>query len=116
MQVRTDVDRVRRVNRTATFLDMLDLALLVHDKGGATGKLGFFIQDSVSLGNFALHVAEERKFHSDFLGKRRVGRGSINADAEYGGVFQVDLARVDTSLVSLKFFGSTTSEGKDVER
>jgi hypothetical protein len=95
---------------------MLDLALLVHDKGGATGKLSFLIQDSVSFRDFPLHVAKKRKFDSDFLGKRCVGGGSINADAKYGGVFEIDLARVDTRLVSLKFFRSTTGEGKHVER
>ena len=116
MQVRTDVDRVRRVNRTATFLHMLDLALLVHNKGGATSKLSFFIQDSVSLRDFALHVAKKREFDSDFLGKRCVGGRSINADAKYSDVFEVDLARVDTSLVSLKLFRSTTGEGQHIER
>ena len=92
MQVRADIDRIRRVNRTAAFLDMLDLALLVHDKGGATGKLSFLIQDSVSFRDFALHVAKKWKFDSDFLGERCVGGGSINADAKYGGVFEIDLA------------------------
>ena len=116
MQVRADVDRIRRVNRTATFLDMLDFALFVHDKGRAASKLSLVIQDPVSLRDFALHVAKKREFDSDFLGKRCVGWGSINANAKYRGVFEVDLARVDTSLVSLKFFRSTTGEGKHVER
>jgi hypothetical protein len=95
---------------------MLYLALFVHDEGGATRKLSFLVQDSVSLCDFALHVAKEREFDSDLFCERGVGRGSINTDAKYGGVFEVDLARVDTSLVSLKFFRSTTGEGKHVER
>jgi hypothetical protein len=95
---------------------MLYLALLVHDKSRAARKLSFLIQNSVSLRNFARHVAKKREFDSDLLGERGVGRGSINADAKYCGVFEVDLARVDTRLVSLKFFGSSTGEGKHVER
>jgi hypothetical protein len=116
VQICADVNCVRRVNGTAAFLNMLYLALLVHDEGGATGKLRFLVQDSVSLRDFAFHVAKKREFDSDLLGECCVGGGSIDADAKYGGVVEVDLARVDTSLVSLKFFRSTTSEGKNVER
>ena len=116
MQVRTDVDRVRRVNRAATLLDMLNLALLVHDKGRAAGKLSLFIQDAVRLRDVALHVAQKREFHSDFLGKRAVGGRCINADAKDCGVVEVDLAGVDTRLVSLEFLRSATGKGKYVKR
>jgi hypothetical protein len=116
MEIRADVYRVGRVNGAATLLDMLNLAVLVHDKGGAAGKLSVFVQDTVCLGDFALHVAQEREFHADFLGKRVVGRGSINADAKYRGVIEVDLAGVDTRLVSLKLLRSTTGEGEYVKR
>ena len=115
MQVRTDVDRVRRVNRTAALLDVLDLALLVHYKRGATRKLRFFIQDSVRLRDFALHVAKKWELDPDFFRKRGIGGRGINADAKHSGVIEVDLARIDTRLVSLKFFRSTTSEGEHVE-
>jgi hypothetical protein len=84
--------------------------LLVHDKSRATRKLSFLIQNSVSLRNFARHVAKQREFDSDLFAECGVRRGSVNADAKYGGVLEVDLAGVDTRLVSLKFFRSTTGE------
>jgi hypothetical protein len=115
VQAGANVDRIRWVNRTITFLHVLDLALLVHNKGGATSKLGLLIEDPVCFRNLTGHVTEKRKFHSDFFGERGVGRRSINADAEHRGVLGVDLARVNTSLVCLQFFGSTTGEGKHVE-
>jgi hypothetical protein len=62
------------------------------------------------------HVAQKRKFDPDFLGERGVGRRSVNADAQNGGVFEVDLAGIDTRLVCLQFFRSTLGEGKNVER
>ena len=83
---------------------MFYLALLIHDKGGATRKLSFRVQDSVRLRDFARHVAKKREFDTDLFGERGVGRGSINADAKHSGVFEVDLDGVDTRLVSLKFF------------
>ena len=116
MQACADVDRVRWVNRTIAFLDVLDLALLVYNKGGATGKLGLLIQNPVRLGDLARHVAKQWEFDSDFLGEGGVGGGSIDADAEYRSILWIDLARVDTSLVCLKFLRSTTGEGKHVER
>jgi len=115
MQVRADVDRVRRINRAVPFLDMLNLALLVHDKGGATSKLSFLIQDTVRLRDFTFHVTKKGKFDSDFLGECRVGRRGINADPEHSRVFEVDFARVDTRLVCLKLFRSTTGKGKNIE-
>jgi hypothetical protein len=116
VQVGADVDRVRRVNRTVAFLYMLDLALLVHDKRSAARKLRLLVQDAVLLRDLPCHVAQEWKFDPDFLGERSVRRRSVNADTQDGGVFQVDLARVDTRLVCLKFFRSTSGEGKNVER
>jgi hypothetical protein len=116
VQVGADVDRVRRVNRTVAFLYVLDLALLVHDKRGAAGKLRLLVQDAILLRHLPCHVAQKWKFDSDFFGERGVGRGSVNADTQDGCVFEVDLARVDTRLVCLKFFRSTTGEGKNVER
>ena len=116
VQAGTDVDRVRRINRAVAFLYVLDLALLVDDKRGAVGKLKLVVQDAVVFRDLPRHVAQKREFDSDFLGERFVGRRSVNTDAQDLGVFQIDLARVDTRLVSLKFFRSTTGEGKNVER
>jgi hypothetical protein len=62
------------------------------------------------------HVAQKRKFHSDFFGERGVGGRSVNADTQDGGVFRVDLAGIDTRLVCLKFFRSTARESQNVER
>jgi hypothetical protein len=115
VQLGANVDRTRRINRAVAFLDVLNLSLLVHDKRGAVGELHLIIQDPVFLRDLARHVTEQRKFDSDFLFERRVGRRSVNADPENRGVLQVDLSRVDTSLVSLKLFRSTTGKGKHVE-
>ena len=115
MQLGADVDRIGRVDCTIAFLDVLDLALLVHHKRGAAGKLHLFIQDAVFLGDLARHVAKQGEFDSDFFGKRLIGRRSINADSKNRRIFEVNLARVDTSLVSLKLFRSATSESKDIE-
>ncbi len=95
---------------------MLNLSLLVHDESGAVCELGFIVEDAIGLRHFSLHVTEKGKLDTNFLGEGAVGGGSVNADAQNCGVVQVDLASVDTSLVSLKFFGSTTGKGEDVER
>lgn len=116
MQAGADVDRVCRVNRAVAFLYMLDLALLVDDKRGAVGKLELVVQDAVFFRDLPRHVAQKRKFDPDFFGECFVGRRSIDTDSQDLGVLQIDLARVDTRLVSLKFFRSTTGEGKNVER
>lgn len=116
MQASADVDGVRWVNRTITFLYVLDLALLVYDKRGAIGELHLLVQDAVFLRDLAGHVAKKRKLDSDFFGESGVGGGSIDADAKDRSILKVDLARVDTSLVCLKFFRSTPGEGKHVER
>jgi hypothetical protein len=115
VQLGADIDRVRRVDRAVAFLNVLDLSLLIHNERGAVRKLELIVQDAVLLRDLPRHVAQQRKLHSDFLGEGLVGGRSVNADAKYRGVFQVDLAGVDTSLVCLKFFRSTTGKGKDVE-
>src|SRR5216684_6192554 len=60
-QVRTEVNRVCRVDRTTAFLDVLNLSLLVHDESGAVRKLGFIIEDAIGLRHFSLHVTEKGK-------------------------------------------------------
>ena len=116
MQAGADVDRVCWVNRTIAFLHVLDLALFVHNKSGAARKLGLLIQNPICFGDLARHVAKKRKLDSDFFGESGVGGRSIDADAKYRGILEVDLARIDTSLVCLKFFRSAAGEGKHVER
>ena len=110
MQIRADIDRVGRINSSVAFLNMLYLPLFIDHKGRPAGKLRVLIEDSVSLRDFPFHVAQQGEFDSDLLCKGGVGRRSIDADAKDGGVIQVDLSRVDTSLVSLKFLGSTGGE------
>lgn len=116
MQASADVDRVRRINRAVAFLYVLDLALFVDDKRGAIGKLKLVVEDAVLFRDLPRHVAQEREFDPDLFCESFVGRRSVNADAQDLGVFQIDLARVDTRLVSLQFFRSATGEGKNVER
>ena len=116
MQGRADIDRVRWIDRAASFLNVLYLALLVHHEGRAARELCFLVEDSVGFRDFAFHVAEKRELDSDLLRERRIGGRSIDADAEYGRVVEVYFAGVDTRLVSLKLFCSTTGEGEDIER
>lgn len=115
VQLGADVDCVRRIDRAVSFLDVLDLSLLIHNKRRAVRKLKLIVQDAVFLRDLPGHIAQQRKLYSDFFGEGLVGGRSVNADAKYCGVFQVDLARVDTSLVCLKLLRSTTGEGKNVE-
>ena len=116
VQVGADVDGVGGINRAVAFLYVRDLALLVHDKRSAVGKLKLIVQDAVLFRDLARHVAQERELDTDFLGERGVGGRSVNADTQDGGVLRVDLAGVDTRLVCLKFLRSTAGEGKNVER
>ena len=95
---------------------MLNLSLLVHDESRTVCELSFIIEDAIRFRDFALHVAEKRKLDTNFLGEGGVGRSSVNADSQNCGVIQVYLAFVDTSLVSLKFLGSTTGKSKNVKR
>jgi len=95
---------------------VLNLSLLVHDESGTVCELGFIVEDAIGLRHFALHVTEKGKLDTNFLGEGAVGGRRVNADAQNCRVIEVDLACVDTSLVSLKFLGSTTGKGKDVER
>jgi len=106
-----DIDGVGRIDGAVAFLDVLDLSLFVDDKRGAVRKLKLVVQDAVLFRDLPGHIAQQRKFHADFFGEGLVGGGSVNADAEDFGVFQVDLARIDTRLVSLKFLRSAASEG-----
>jgi hypothetical protein len=116
VQAGADVDRVGWVDRAVAFLYVLDLALFVDDKRGAVRKLKLVVQDAVLFRDLPRHVAQKRKFDPDFFRECFVRRRRINADSQDLRVFQIDLARVDTSLVSLQFFRSTTGEGKNVER
>src|SRR5207245_6878191 len=91
-------------------------ALLIQDEGGAIGKLGFVIEDAVLLEDLALHVTQQRELHADLVGEFGVGGNGVDADADHRRVVEVDLAGVDTSLVSLEFLRSTTCKGENVER
>jgi hypothetical protein len=115
VQLGADVDGVCGIDRAAAFLDMLDLAFLVHDEGGAVGELHLLIQDAVGLGDFPLEVAQQRELDPDFFGKGFVRGRVVNADAENFRVVQVDFAGVDTRLVSLQLLRSTTGKGQHVK-
>jgi hypothetical protein len=116
VQLGADIDCIGRVDRAVTFLDVLDFSFFVHYKRGAVRELELIVQDAVLLRHLPRHVAKQREFHSDFFGERLIGRGSVDADPKYGGVFSVDLSGVDTSLVCLEFFRSTAGESKDIKR
>lgn len=92
MQRRADIDRIRWIDCPATFLNVLNLAFLVHDEGRAAGELGLFVENSVSFRNFSLHVTEERELHPDFLGECCIRGGGIDADAKHGRVIEIDFA------------------------
>jgi hypothetical protein len=111
LQICTEVDGIGRINSAAAFLNVLNPTLLIHHKRCAVGKLSFIIQNTVRFGDLALHVAQEREFHAKLFGEFGIGRNGIDADAQNCGVVKIDFARVDTSLVSLQLFGSTSGEG-----
>lgn len=115
MQIGANVDRVGRIDGAVAFLNVLYFPLLIDHEGCPAGELGLFVEDSISLRDFPLHVAQQGKFDSDLFREGGVGRWSVDADAKDFGVIQVDLSRVDTSLVSLKFLGSTGGESQNVE-
>ena len=115
VQLGANIDRVCRIDCAVAFLDVLDLSFFIDDERGAIGKLKLIIQDAVLLGDLARHIAEKRKCDSDLFGECGVGGKSVDADSEYGGVLEVDLTRVDTRLVCLQLFRSTTGESKHVE-
>jgi hypothetical protein len=92
VQIGADVDRICGVNRAVAFLYVLDPALLVDDKCGAIGELKLIVQDAVFFRDLPRHIAQQREFDSDFLGEGCVGGGSVNADSQDRGVFQIDLA------------------------
>jgi len=116
LQIGAQIDGVGRIDRSAAFGDLLNAALLIHHKRGAIGKLGVVIQDPVLLEDFALHVAQQREFYADLVGKFGVGGNGVDADAYDRRIIEVNLACVDTSLVSLEFLRSTTCKRENVER
>ena len=116
LQIGAQIDRIGRIDGPAAFGDLLNTALLIDDEGRAIGKLGFVIEDAVLLEDFTLHVTQQREFHADLIGEFGVGRNGVDADAQHRRIIEVDLASVDTSLVSLEFLRSTTGEGENEER
>jgi hypothetical protein len=110
-QVRAHIDGIGRINGATAFLYVLDLALLVHDKGGAVGKLGVVVQHAIGFSDLTLHIAEQREFYANLFRECGVRGYCVNADAEDFGVVQIDFPGVDTSLVSLQFLRSATGEG-----
>src|SRR5437899_9680967 len=108
LQIGAQIDRVGRFDGSAAFGDLLNAALLIQDEGGAIGKLGFVIEDAVLLEDLALHVTQQRELHADLVGEFGVRGNGVDADADHRRVVEVDLAGVDTSLVSLEFLRSTT--------
>ena len=107
------------VNRAIVEIDVLNLALLIDDESGTPRPFvviaahRILSQNPVRSERLAIHIAEEREGDADLLGKCGIGRRTVNADAENDGIAGIELGQI--SLNGLKFLGSTTGEGQNVE-
>jgi hypothetical protein len=121
VQAGADLDGAAGIHGAIALLNVLDFSFLVDDEGGALsqlrGRAGDVVgaEDVVGDHDLAVHVAQEGKLDANLLGVCTIGGRTVNADSKNLGVALVDLSFVDTILVSLKLFGSTTGEGQDVE-
>src|SRR5215831_5973150 len=102
-----------RVDGILAHIDMLDSAFLIDDERGAVGKLLFFVEDAILLGDRSLEVAQEREIDSLLFGKRRVGGRAVDADAQHLGSGLLEFG--DISLIRLELLGSATGECQNVE-
>jgi hypothetical protein len=122
VQAGADLDGVCGIDGAIALLDVLDLSFLVYDEGCALGKLGRgaaaeFVgaEDVVGDEDLMVHIAQEGILDANLLGVGGIRKRAVNADSKNFGVAQIDFSFVDTILVSLKLFRSTTGEGEDVE-
>jgi hypothetical protein len=82
VQPGADGDGPVGIHGALAFLHVLDQAFLVDDKSGAVGELHLFVEDSVVLGDFAVHVAEKRIGETELLGEFAVRGRAVDADPE----------------------------------
>src|SRR6185437_6387662 len=98
MQVGANGDGGVRIDGAVAFLDVADNSLFIDDDVGTLRPLEFLalnvvgFQNAVSGEHFVVHVAQEREFYVDLLGKSRVRGGTIDADSKDFRIRGVDLA------------------------
>src|SRR5262249_39296992 len=89
-----------RIHGALALLDVLDRALLVHQKCGAVRELVFSVEHAVEFDDLARHVAQQRERHADLLREFCVGEWAVDADAEHLRIRRVELG--DISLICLE--------------
>ena len=102
------------IDRCFVHVDVLDDTLFVDHEGGAIRESLLFVENPITLGDGALEVAEEWKFHSDLIGEHFVGGGTVNANPQDLRAILLELG--DISLIRLELFRSTTGESEHVKR
>jgi hypothetical protein len=122
VQIRAHGHRRVRIDGTIPFLDVLDHAIFVDDDIGPLRPLiGFVLdvvafEDAVFLQHLLVHIAQQGELDVDLLREGGVRGGTIHAHAKNFGVGGVDLTCGYSRLDRLELFGSTTGEGKNVNR
>ena len=101
------------IDRDAPFIDVLNDPLFVDDERCSIAEALFFIKDSVVLHHSSLEITEQWKRYTNVLCKAAVGGNAVDADAENLRLCSFEFG--DISLIRLKFFRSTTSEGQHIE-
>ena len=101
VQTGADGYRAIRIDCALALFHVLDDSVLIYYERGAISELLIFVQDAVILGDLAAHVAQERVAEPELLREFAVRGWTIDADAEYLGLFGIDLAAGDTILVRL---------------
>jgi hypothetical protein len=105
VQPRAHRDGCIRIHGAIVLIDMLNLAVLIHDESRALRKLVIvaflvvLLQNPILFQNFPVHVAQEGKGHADLLGKGGVRGRRVNADSEYDGIARFQFGQI--SLIGL---------------
>ena len=120
MQVGTNRQRSVGIDGALPFLDVLDQAVFVDDNVSSLRPMVRLVlqvvdlQDAIFSEHLLVHVAEQRKFDIDLLGKGGVGRGTVHTYAKNFRVGGVDFSCAYSRLDRLELLGSTTGEGQNV--
>ena len=110
----TGVSGAGRIDGGVALLDVGDFALGIDHECCAVGDPGVLDQHSIRGGHFPFReIAQERNGEIVLLRELPLRRNIVGADAEYLGPGPFKFS--DTSLVSLKFLGSTTGERRREE-
>ena len=98
------------VNRGAAFLDVDDLAFLIHNEGGAIRNPGLGDENAVLSSYFSVEeIAQQRERGVELGGKFFLRGGVVGTDAKNLGVGAFKFR--NTSLVCSDFACSTTGKG-----